>query len=349
MSDRTRTCRRATSPTRRRDLLANVPALVRANNPNLEPGNKILDIFDLSAALSGPIVGGKLWFSMTFRRQYLNQLQVGSYNSDGTQAIDDNQILNGSGKVSWQVNPSNHLHYTFNRNLNNRYHRRSGTFVEDRASTIQDQPTNINQAKWTSILSQRLILDVDSFQKGNTPSNPQKEVEHGDVPRVDLVTLVSSVAAGTVPAEPQDKAVFNASMSYFVNNHDLKFGYQFVRGRSERSAYSTSHFPSGFVARYRSGVPDSVQVFNTPYDSVNYFQDNALYLQDKWKVAKRLSLNLGLRLQKSYGWIPGLPEDNRRSSSPASASMKSKGSPTTSIWRRASAPSTTCAAMAGRR
>jgi hypothetical protein len=93
-------------------------------------------------------------------------------------------------------------------------------------------------------------------------------------------------------------------MSAFVKSHDLKFGYQFVRGRSERSAYSTSNYPSGLVARFRSGIADSVQVFNTPYDSVNYFKDNALYFQDKWKAAKKLTLNLGLRLQKSYGWIP---------------------------------------------
>jgi hypothetical protein len=289
----------------RRDLLANVPAKVLAANPDIQPGNKILDMYDSSLSLSGPIVRNRLWFATTGRLQALNQLQIGSYNPDGTQAIDDNKIKNGSVKVSWQASPANQVHFTFNRNLKYRYHRRGGTFVEDRASTLQDQPTNIVQLKWTSTISPKVILDVSSsVQRGTTPSREQKEVQPGDLPRTDLVTLVSSVAAPTYSLNPQYKGVFNGSASYFAGKHELKAGYQFVRGMSRRSAYSMSHYPAGLLARYRNDVPDSVQVFNTPYDTVGYFHDNAIYVQDKWTPVSKLTAMMGLRLQKSFGWIP---------------------------------------------
>jgi hypothetical protein len=289
----------------RRDLLANVPAKVLAANPDIQPGNKILDMYDTSVSLSGPVVRNKLWFTTTGRLQALNQLQIGSYNPDGTQAVDDNKIKNASFKISWQASPANQLHFTFNRNLKYRYHRRGGTFVEDRASTLQDQPTNIVQVKWTSTVSPRMILDVSSsLQKGTTPSRQQPEVQPGDIPRVDLVTLVSSVAAPNYSLNPQYKAVFNGSASYFFGKHEMKAGYQFVRGMSRRSAYSMSHHPAGLLARYRNDVPDSVLVYNTPYDTVGYFHDNAIYIQNKWTPVRKVTASMGLRLQKSFGWIP---------------------------------------------
>lgn len=296
--------------TLRRELLAGVPARVLAANPNIEPGNKILSIFDSAATFSGPIVRDKLWFTGSGRLQALNQLQVGSYNPDGTQFVDDNRIKNGSIKVSWQVTPSSQLHYTYSRNLKFRYHRiafAGATFIEQRASRIQAQPADIHQLKWTATLSPKMVMDVGaSLQEGPTPYKQQKEVKPGDIPRLDLVTLVGTVAAPTYDFQPQYKGVLNASLSYFAGKHDLKIGYQFGRSMDRRQSYSTSHFPSGLVARYSNSVPNSVVVYNTPYDYRAYWHDNAWYVQDKWTPMRKLTLNLGLRVQKTNGWVPAV-------------------------------------------
>ena len=55
---------------------------------------------------------------------------------------------------------------------------------------------------------------------------------------------------------------------------------------------------------FRNAVPDSVNTYNTPIVTANYALDQSVYVQDKWSAAKRLTLNLGLRLQKTNGWIP---------------------------------------------
>jgi hypothetical protein len=293
----------------RDDLLAGVPAKAKAANPNLEPGNKILSIFDSSATVSGPIVRNKLWFVATGRLQSLNQLQVGSYNPDGTQFVDDNRIKNGSFKLSWQVTTRNQIHYTFSRNKKFRYHRNDmfagASFWESRATVVQAQPANIHQLKWTSTIGPRIVLDVgSSLQEGPTPYTPQKDVQKGDIPRLDLVSLVGSVAVPVYSIRPQYKGVLNAGLSYLVGKHDLKFGYQFGRSKDRRVGFSMSHYPAGLVARYSNGVPNSVLEYNSPYDYSAYFVDHAWYVQDKWAITRKLTLNLGLRLQKTNGWVP---------------------------------------------
>jgi hypothetical protein len=293
----------------RDQLLAGVPARVKTANPSLEPGNKILSIFDSAATVSGPIVRNRLWFVTTGRLQSLNQLSVGSYNPDGTQFVDDNRIKNGSFKLSWQITPGSQIHYTFSRNKKFRYHRNDfftgATFFESRATVVQAQPANIHQLKWTATLGPRVVLDVgSSLQEGPTPYLPQKDVQKGDIPRLDLVTLIGSVAVPVYSNRPQYKGVLNAGLSYFKGKHDLKFGYQFGRSRDRRVGFSMSHFPSGLVARYSNGVPNSVVEYNTPYDYGAYFVDHAWYVQDKWVPNRKVTVNLGLRLQSTNGWVP---------------------------------------------
>jgi hypothetical protein len=46
-----------------------------------------------------------------FHNQRLNRYVLGSYNTDGTQVADDNQMWNAAGKISWQVTPTSQLSY----------------------------------------------------------------------------------------------------------------------------------------------------------------------------------------------------------------------------------------------
>ena len=64
--------------------------------------------------------------------------------------------------------------------------------------------------------------------------------------------------------------------------------------------------PSAFRAVFRNGVPDSVNTYNSPTRFDMYSRDHACYIQDRWTPAKKLTLNLGLRLETTYGWMPAL-------------------------------------------
>ncbi len=57
-------------------------------------------------------------------------------------------------------------------------------------------------------------------------------------------------------------------------------------------------------AVYRNGVPDSVNTYNTPVSRTSYVQDTAFFVQDKWAASRKLTLNIGLRMEKFRGWQP---------------------------------------------
>ena len=77
----------------RAQLLAGVPPKVLEANPDLEPGADIQKMSDIGAWLAGPIVRDKLWFAGTWHDQRMDQHYLGGYNPDGSQAIDDNVLV----------------------------------------------------------------------------------------------------------------------------------------------------------------------------------------------------------------------------------------------------------------
>jgi hypothetical protein len=111
----------------------------------------------------------------------------------------------------------------------------------------------------------------------------------------------------------RDNAMFRdqvlTSVGYFTGRHDIRFGYQFIDGGEKSSNWSTS----GMRAVYRTGRPDSVNTYNVPITSTSsripvafepWHRDHGVYIQDKWTPTAKLTLNLGLRFETTYGWLP---------------------------------------------
>jgi hypothetical protein len=152
-----------------------------------------------------------------------------------------------------------------------------------------------------------MVIDLGmSIQTGLSPYYPQKEVKIGDIPRLELSTDVLTVANPTYSEGPQYRGNINPSLSWFLGAHDLKMGYQFGQNMNSTKTWSLSHYPSGIRANYRDGRPESVTQYSTPSYSRSMWQDHALFIQDKWTVTRKLVLNIGLRMQDTYGWNPGL-------------------------------------------
>ena len=142
-------------------LLAAVPPAALAANPNIVPGADIQNIWDAGAWTGGPIVKDKLWFSLSYHHQGLDQYLLGNYNPDGSQVLDDNLMWTMASKISWQVNPTTQLSYFYNVQYKQIGHRNGGGRSRIARPGISARNTRtINQVKFTKPLSSHMVVDV---------------------------------------------------------------------------------------------------------------------------------------------------------------------------------------------
>ena len=283
-------------------LLAAVPAAALAANPNILPGADIQDIWDTGGWLGGPIVRDKLWFAASFHDQALNQYLLGNYNANGTQVLDDNWMWTLASKISWQVSRNSQLSYFYNLQYKLIGHRNGGgLFADSQARNSSWKYPQVNQVKWTAPISSKVVLDVSgSLLRVSDNFRPEAGVTTGTISHFDSVTNTYTVALPTYADRPQVRGVIQGSVNVIVGEHDMKIGYQYMRESEEMNTTSTS----GIRAVFRNGAPDSVNTYNTPNDSIDYDTNQAVYIQDKWRPIRKLTLNLGLRFETNYGWQP---------------------------------------------
>jgi Carboxypeptidase regulatory-like domain len=294
-----------TDPAIRAQLLAGVPAKALAANPNITVGSNTPRLWDAGFNLGGPIKKDRVWFFGAAREAQAFRKQVGNYNADGTQLLDDNTMWILLGKVSWQVARNGQLHSMLHWSRKLKAHLNGANaiqFSDSRATAYNDGRIWLGIHRYTHVLSSRMVLDAAMLHlAGSNDRGPQPEVQKGDIARFDAVTNTITVAAGnySLPTDSY-KQVFQSSLGTVAGDHDLKVGWQFVRGVRKTSFLSMSHYPAGLRAIFRNGVPDSVNTYNTPTGSSWTNLNNAVYVQDKWRLTNKLTLNLGLRFEHDF-------------------------------------------------
>ena len=202
-------------------------------------GNPIDISYDWSSTLGGPIRRDKAWFFGAIRWWRLDQFQIGAFNPDGSQAIDDNRIRNFMGKGTWQVKQSAKASFLLNKNINDRFHRRNAPYliVEDKATGLQEQPAQNYLAQWNQVIGSRGILDARFGRMwGIFPFRFQKDVRPTDIAIRDQVRLTRINSVETQSDNPNHRYQAAISGSYFLQSartgtHDLKAGVQFSRER----------------------------------------------------------------------------------------------------------------------
>ena len=131
--------------------------------------------------------------------------------------------------------------------------------------------------------------------------NKQPEVQVGDIPIFDTVQRIQRVSMPTYQSGPQQRNNFLTSLSYLTGAHDLKIGYQYMLIWNRRLDVSYSHFPAGLEILTRNDVPSAVRTYNTPTTNNNRAADHAIYFQDRWTPHRKWTLNLGVRVESTYG------------------------------------------------
>jgi hypothetical protein len=266
------------------------------------------EAYDFNLGLGGPVLRERLWFYGSYRRWRVDRLTANTFNIGGTQALDEQILSNWSGRLTLKVTENNRLSGWVETLDKLRGHRRnlSATiqFISPEAAVVQPNIGTTGSIRWTSTLKSNLLLEGGFasmrivWGQQYRPDSPPDAIPRNDL---DFATLTGATP-NALDSELDWRRTAGFAVTWlpsFLGSHKFRAGTQLSWGVLEDERSSRTDF----LARYRSGVPDSVIVYNTPITTKILQDDHAWYVQDSWTLA-RLTINAGVRWQMFRGVIP---------------------------------------------
>jgi hypothetical protein len=266
-------------------------------------GNPTKKTYDFNFNGGGSIIKNRMWVSGTIRKWVVNKL-VNATNPDGSQALDDNDLKNYSGKVITQISTNNKISVGYFWNDKIRGHRRdSNDRIPDIASVVQTNPVQTTQAKYTGIKNRLVFESNFSVMDGQTNYTYQPDTDKSLVRIIDTGTTEVFNASTREEHQPNSRHqfdnVFTFGKSGMGGEHLFKAGVQWGR------LYYASDYSvlNDHWLVYNNGNPVSVRQFNSPAYSKNVATVTGFFIQDSWSM-NRLTLNIGGRYDKYVGTLP---------------------------------------------
>jgi hypothetical protein len=271
----------------------------------LARGNPIDRQYDVNWNVGGPIWKQKAWFFTSWR---LNDQYKFSLGSD---LIERSKLSNKyTLKGTFQLNRSNQMILFLNKREKLQETRGLGPNTPLSAAQYQSSRNYPWKAEWTSVLGGRAFLDMMFANWYNFfPLRPTRDFGLYDGPwgpgRIETTTsvLFDGGANSSYQDQKRYKPQFYATLAYFKDgwkgSHDLKFGFDWKRDR--RNLFNDQ--PFDIFYRDTNGAVNQVDLYNTPTSPVNDVVYHSGWISDTWKAADRLTINLGLRVERYRdGW-----------------------------------------------
>ncbi len=285
----------------------------------LARGNPIDKQYDINADLGGPAIRQKAWFYYSYR---LNDQYKYVLNSD---LIERSKLSNKyTFKGTFQLTQNNQFIAFLNKREKLQALRDLGPLVPVSAAYFQSSRQYIHKGEWTSVLTNRLFLDVIVGTWINQfPLRPTTEsgaFTGSYVPgRVEIGTTARLDGGPNITYQDQkrNKPQFNVALSYFrdgwLGSHNFKFGAE--SRWEERSFFADQPFNLVYYDTVLNQTPSEVEFYNTPNEAVNNTDAFGLYVSDTWRLSDRVTLNLGARFDRYRDFWPdqtvnpgGVPE-----------------------------------------
>jgi hypothetical protein len=318
--------------------------------PNLRATPGIIKAYDTNLSYGGPIVRDRLWFFGSYRKLNTETASpglVGNANAFDLSRWDwvRDDSLNGRlsagrsiyiGRVTAQVAKKHRV------SVNYEYQRRcdgsplkaetdgchtrgadwvavaaGGTTSPEASNNYLDVPYTVLQGRWTSPLTNRLLLEAGGtyfsythaggflslppdgiFDIGvteqSTATNPATGAQYA--PRSNYVyRAVSEYREDT--ASPNN---WNAAVSYVTGSHNMKVGYQ---GAYQAASTIRRANPTLLSYRFNQGQANQFTVRLPDWGSADRTWTGSLFVQDAW-TRGRLTLQGALRYDRAWSYSP---------------------------------------------
>ncbi len=318
----------------------------------------VINSYDASVALGGPILRDKLWFFGSYRKLTTAQRVEGifgnayafdpshwDYLRDDSLSVRDVQGRTMyQGRATAQLTPKNRV--TFSQE--NQYRCQgssefvggegcrsrgddwtamgSTTLSPEASDRYFDFPYYLMQGTWSATATNRLLLEAAfsrlSYSGGAGTGSPDGAF--------DLIQVVEQQAIDGHPADFGYRGIntvgdsyqniknWRASASYVTGAHNVKAGYQ---GGYQGANGGTLTGVNQMIYRFSNRVPNQFTFRLPDFRTANRTMTTALYIQDTWTHG-RLTVQGALRYDRAWSWAPaegnGTTETSRFNAEPIS-------------------------------
>ena len=301
----------------------NVDAALRAQG--IGTGNSTIYYNDASADLGGRIIRDKLWFYGAFR-DYRNKTTRTGYASgpgpDSVYLTLDDEIAEPTGshemttfKISWQAT-AKHRFIGFGQYNPTYSVRPADRFTPAEANNHNDQyDRETKPIEWQGSLGNRVI--ATSMYGYGGYMGVFYPVQNGTPAIFDRTTGLNTGGSFTVPSRSgPNRHQWAGSLSFlpegtFGGSHELQAGYRVWLGNNFTQAPWDPKYENIALLRQtydtvggRPHQPVEISVNNTPIKGSTRQNSYAAYLMDTWRPTTRLTVNLGLRLERQTHFVP---------------------------------------------
>ena len=277
-------------------------------------GDKFTRYNDFNASAGGPFVTNKFWWFFAYHDQYSGLQTQMKFNNGTPGAVFTTRLKNYSAKSNYQISPKNQLVFSTQASTKAQpYRGGQGTTAQNYIIESTQGQTGGPYKTWkfqlTSVINNRATLDAST----NMLDSPSLRYTHVDkTPSTDSAT--GAIRGGFSDPNNTVRMIWQnyVNLSYFKDNfirgtHGLKAGYGYIKGGEYENHTGAPHevgLTGHAQLTYNNGRPETFNVFDTPV-SWNYgYSQNYFFLQDKWQISKNLTLNLGARFDRYFGWLP---------------------------------------------
>jgi len=257
---------------------------------------------DASANLGGRLVRDKLWFYGAARRQGFALDSLDAFFPDGSQVKLETRMTYHVEKLSYQPAVGHKLIF-LNHFAREWQFRGANRFVAADAREVNEWPYMTRKFEWQAVHGPSLFTSVQYGTFGY-PDGGQDGISPGVPSRIDLDTQAvtgHALSAGSNANTERQHA--RGVVTWYRGAHELKGGLDYIYETG-----GTSFEPRGaageYRLRFRSGVASEIEVRNTPIRPKNVETYTGAFVSDNWRVARSLTLSLGLRFERSEAYVP---------------------------------------------
>jgi len=283
------------------------------------PGD-IRDRHDYNGSFGGPIAQNKLWFIAGLRNWATSTYQVNNYynKTQGTlfytpdlsrPAYSLDTYVTGDVRLTWQASPKNRFTGAMAPESNcSCFFGLNGNTAPEAAGSHHLYPQIRTQGTWTYPMTSNLLLwaggtyqytDLERFTEGTGTEADRSVLELSNNYRYGAAGSQLATPGGSWGSQKSKQINQNFTLSYLKRGHSFQAGFTTMQGIQAK----VSRIADSLSFRFRNQLPQSVDLWATPYNwnqRVDYY---GVFVGDQWRL-KRMTLNLGLRYDGEVGSVP---------------------------------------------